>query len=168
MPGTYEPITTQTLSSGVTNVTLSSIPSTYTDLVLVIQGRTSTQQLVDCSWQVNGDTGSNYSHIRWGADSGGTWTDRASNQTSANASGIGYGQTALIWQFQNYSNTTTYKTALMRSNFQTNSIGMYQINGIGLWRSTSAINQIKFFIPAGQSGDFVSGMMITLYGIKAA
>jgi hypothetical protein len=45
---------------------------------------------------------------------------------------------------------------------------MYQINGMGMWRSTSAINQIEFFIPSGQSGNFVSGMVITLYGIKAA
>ena len=168
MATTYEPIVTTTLSSGATSVTLSSIPSTYTDLMLVIQGRTSTQELVDCAWQVNGDTGSNYSHTRWGANDSSTWTDRASDQASANASGVGFGQGVAIWQFINYSNTNAYKTAIMRSGFKTNTIGFYIINGVGMWRSTSAINEIKFFIPAGQSGNFVAGMTVTLYGIKAA
>lgn len=168
MPGTYEPITTQTLSSGVTSVTLSSIPSTYTDLVLVIQGRTSTQNLVDCSWRVNGDTGSNYSFTRWVVDGGGNYTDRGNNQTMVSASGVGFDQGVAIWNFFGYSNTTTHKTVLMKAGFGTNTLGMYQINGMGMWRSTSAINQIEFFIPSGQSGNFVSGMVITLYGIKAA
>jgi hypothetical protein len=35
MPATYEPIATTTLGSAATTITLSSIPSTYTDLRLV-------------------------------------------------------------------------------------------------------------------------------------
>jgi hypothetical protein len=165
---TYESITTRTLSSDVNTVTINNIPSTYTDLIVIIKGRTSTQNLVDCSWRVNGDSAGNYSHTRWVVDGNGNYSDQAGNQSSANASGIGYGQGVAIWQFLNYSNTTTYKTALMRASFQTNSLGMYMINGIGMWRSTSAINELTLFIPAGQSGTFVTGMTISLYGIKAA
>jgi hypothetical protein len=57
---TYEAIATQTLGSAAASVTFSSIPGTYTDLVLVVAGTltTGTENIV---MQFNGDTGSNYS-----------------------------------------------------------------------------------------------------------
>ena len=42
MASTYEKIATTTTSAGATTITLSSIPATYTDLVLVIAGSNST------------------------------------------------------------------------------------------------------------------------------
>lgn len=165
---TYEPISTTTLGSNVTSFTLTSIPSTYTDLVVVIQGKTSTQQLVDCGWRANGDSGSNYSHVRWTADSGGQSSDRGTNQTAVNCSGIGFNQSLAIFNFFNYSSTNVFKRTLQRASIASNSLGMWVINGIGSWRSTAAINQLEFFIPAGQSGTFVAGMTVTLYGITAA
>jgi hypothetical protein len=68
-----------------------------------------------------------------------------------------------IINIQNYSNTTTYKTALLRSNLAT---GTYPgVDAfVGLWRSTSAITSITI-LPA--SNNLLSGSTFTLYGIKA-
>jgi hypothetical protein len=66
-----------------------------------------------------------------------------------------------IHNFMNYSNTTTYKTILSRSN--NSAIGTDAV--VGLWRSTAAINTIKI-LPANNA--FEVGSSFTLYGIKAA
>ena len=56
---TYTPIATQTLSSGQSSITFSSISSAYTDLVLIaaIKGTSTIYRQLT----VNGDNGSNYS-----------------------------------------------------------------------------------------------------------
>ena len=61
----------------------------------------------------------------------------------------------------NYSNTTTYKTAISRGDRGATST----VAIVNLWRSTSAINNIQFFTDAT---NFAAGSIITLYGIKAA
>ena len=70
---------------------------------------------------------------------------------------------SLITNFENYSNTTTYKTVLSR--FGRAAAGTEAI--VGLWRSTSAITQID--ISNYNTGIyFQSGSTFTLYGITAA
>jgi anti-sigma-K factor RskA len=63
--------------------------------------------------------------------------------------------------FMNYSNTTTFKTAINRADNANR--GMDAI--VNLWRSTSAITSIKLYF---SSGNIASGAIATLYGIKAA
>jgi hypothetical protein len=58
---TYEAIATQTLGSAAASVTFSSIPSTYTDLVLVCNFETSSNAIAGVYIQFNGDTSTNYS-----------------------------------------------------------------------------------------------------------
>jgi hypothetical protein len=111
--------------------------------------------------QFNGDTGSIFSWTQMGGNALGTFSTRASNQTSIR---IGFGNTAQgnqIVQIMNYSNSTTYKTSLSRSNI--GDVGVRAI--VGLWRNTNAITSITFIQSAG---DFSSGCTFTLYGIKAA
>jgi FlaG/FlaF family flagellin (archaellin) len=68
-----------------------------------------------------------------------------------------------IYQFMNYSNTTTYKTVLGRSNVQDFRVASI----VGLWRSTSAINTISLRSD-NASYNFTVGSTFTLWGIKAA
>ena len=68
----------------------------------------------------------------------------------------------MIGQIQNYSNTTTYKTWLSRSNIPADFVGAL----VGLWRSTSAITTIQFLTTTADT--FAIGTTFTLYGIKAA
>ena len=161
---TYTPIATATATGSQSTITFSSIPSTYTDLVLVMQ----------TSYGVNGksigiffnsDTGSNYSYTYLYGDSSSPATGRFSSiNTGLGAAYIATaGQIDIsIANIMNYSNTTTYKTAIIRSNNAGNRV---QVN-VGLWRSTSAINNID--IKSNDGSNYSSGSTFTIYGITAA
>lgn len=160
MASTYEPIATTTLGSAAASYTFSSIPSTYTDLVLIMNASQAAGNSVYC--QLNGDTGSNYSYTGLYGSGSSAGSARASNQTGAY---LGYlGSTTIynaINHFMNYANTTTYKTILNRKNQS----DQYVEADVALWRSTAAINSIKIY---PDSGNFDTGSTFTLYGIKAA
>jgi len=163
MPATYEPIATTTLTSNSTNVTFSNIPQTYTDLVLIINSYCVGATALDVAWRANGDSGNYYSGTRLMSDNV-PYTDRNSNTNAGNAVGIFNDWSVTRGYFMNYSNTTTYKTALFRSDAK----GYAVYTGVTMWRSTSAITSLTFIQPFGQSGQYASGSTFTLYGIKAA
>lgn len=160
MPATYEPIATQTLGSAAASVTFSSIPNTYTDLVLVINGGTA--GVTDLCIRFNSDTGTNYSRTQLRGTGSAADSER-NTSTSRIVIGSIYTTftTSAIINIQNYSNTTTYKTAISR-------IGQadgYVIASVGLWRSTAAISTV---LVNGDGTNLSSGSTFTLYGIKAA
>jgi len=174
---TYTPIATQTLASNASSVSFTSIPQTYTDLVLVanVLGYYSVATYIGVGIQVgNGaiDTGTNYSSTMLSGDGSSAASSRATNAVSA-----GFWATALaadngtrntvVTHFLNYSNTTTYKTWLTRFNAQqtTNSTNIVGTT-VNLWRNTAAINQISFGDFNGTN--FYSGSTFTLYGIASA
>jgi hypothetical protein len=158
---TYTPIATQTLGSASSSVSFSSIASTYTDLILTIDGTVGS----NCGIQLrfNSDSGSNYSFTRITGDGTTASSDRS---TSATFMELGYYVTTTrninIVQIMNYSNSTTYKTVLNRANAQSVNIGAQAY--VEMWRSTSAINSITI----NASGNLSSGSILTLYGIAAA
>ena len=162
---TYEPISTTTLSTATASVTFSSISGTYTDLVLVATGAVVSGGAIEL--QVgNGsvDTGSNYSRTNLYGDGSAAVSSRDSNQTKtfvAFGSDSVSSKGLIIFNFQNYSNTTTYKSILSRWT----ELGVNVGTSIHLWRSTSAINIITI---TGYSSNLTSGSTFTLYGIKAA
>ena len=164
---TYDPIATTTISGSSTNTyTFSSIPSTYTDLVLAFanfQGTTN----YSFALRFNGDSGSNYSYTV--LEGNGT---SASSGTSTSTTGyyngavIGFpdSKSSGMFSIMNYSNSTTYKTILGRYNYRGTGLSGMGIS-VGTWRNTSAINSVTFFLA---SGNFTAGSSATLYGIKAA
>ena len=163
---TYEAIATQTLTGTSSGITFSSIPSTYTDLVLVATGLFSAQQ--SYRMQFNSDTGTNYSSTLLEGNGTAANSYRYSNQnyfwTMNSMTGDSTAPSPNIFNIMNYSNTTTNKTVLARENA---SGGTYPGTGagVGLWRSTAAINTVLIY-PGG--GTFNAGSTFTLYGIKAA
>jgi hypothetical protein len=159
---TFEAIATQTLGSAAATVTFSSISGSYTDLILIFNGQFSsaTRQI---ALQFNSDTGSNYSDTTLGGTGSVAESGRDINKTLIY---LGYMPTAnsqvmSILQIMNYSNSTTYKTVLSRSN---DASGYVSAN-VGLWRSTAAITSV---VVLPQSGNFNTGSTFSLYGIKAA
>ena len=166
MASTYEPIATQTLGSAVATVTFSSIPSTYTDIILVSVPKSAAAQ--DLYFRINGDSGTNYSRtILYGTGSvAGSTT--ATSQTLGMANYYGNPDPTTIsnqiLHFLNYSNTAPYKTVLIRSNNASGGTDAI----INLWRSTSAITSIELRVSPAASVNFTTGSIFTLYGIKAA
>jgi len=157
---TYTPIATTRVTTSSNAVTFSNISSAYTDLVLVCNLLdTSNNQIAIQVGNGSVDTGSNYSNTRLI----GNGTAASSSRNSAASymymgiSGTVFG--TCLFNFQNYSNTTTFKTVLGRTGHSN-----YDVETtVGLWRSTSAINTIKIY-----GFTDISGSTFTLYGILAA
>lgn len=166
---TYTPIATTTLGSDVASYTFSSIPSTYTDIILVANTLAAANNN-DLGIRFNSDTGSNYSWTALfsNADevSGAIQSTRGSN-TNYIASKTNIGSTdisATIVQINNYANTSTYKTSITRSGRASGTVSSV----VGLWRSTSAINSITISTFGGSSINLKTGSTFTLYGITSA
>jgi hypothetical protein len=161
---TYFAIAEQTLGSAATSVTFSSIPSTYTDLVLVIS-HTGTLATAEARLQLNSDTGSNYSWTQLYGNGSSAASYRVSNASNLpllpNEASSTTVPSTMIVNLQNYSNTTTNKTLLYRSGISS----LATSANVGLWRSTSAITSIYLFTP---TSTFATGATFSLYGIKAA
>jgi len=161
---TYTPIATTTIGTATNSYTFSSISGTYTDLVLVCSIKGSATAAA--TFQLNGDTASNYSNTILRADGTTASSARQSNTDRCLICNSGYVTTGdyatFITQFMNYSNTTTYKTALSRS--ASASVGLDAI--VDLWRSTAAITSIKVMLDTGVN--ISVGSTLTLYGIAAA
>lgn len=171
---TYVPIATNTFSTNTASVTFSSIPSTYTDLVLVVSGLAyySSSTFIVGDIVINGDTGTNYSStIIQGFNSAlsSRYTSvpamRQLFEMVANSTDNSLRSTGVM-HFMNYANTTHNKVALGRSGSNNSSAGAEVIQTVSLWRSTAAINSIQ--IKNADSGTgFVAGTF-SLYGITAA
>jgi hypothetical protein len=159
MASTYEPIATTTLGSAAASVTFSSITGTYTDLVLVCNYQLSTNDNF-LILQFNSDTGSNYSNTNLFGDGSTATSNRNSSVTAVRAGFYGSAQSNAIVNIMNYSNSTTYKTAVSRDNTNT-----FVVSRVNLWRNTAAITSI---VITTASPNLTSGSTFTLYGIKAA
>ena len=160
MATTYEPIATTTLGSAAASVTFNSF-SGYTDLVLVCVATTALDDQF-LSIRFNGDSGSNYSNTYMTGDGNNATSGRNSNSTVAYIAGSSSNTVPVssITQIQNYSNSTTYKTLLSR----TNDSSLLVQATVSLWRSTSAITSLVI----ASNGNISSNSTFTLYGIKAA
>lgn len=161
MAQTYEAITTQTLGSNQSTITLSSIPQTYTDLIIIANGASTSGGSMQTKF--NGDAGANYSCTYYYGDGSSIAGGRSLSQSVGifgARNGIG-SQGGGIMQINDYSNTTTYKGMFTRQ------FGYDQIVwfSTGRWASTSAITSISFVDESG--GQFTTGFTITLYGVKA-
>lgn len=168
MASTYTPIATNTLGSAASSVTFSSIPTTYTDLRLVITGGT-TLAGEKPSIRFNSDSGTNYSYAILYGDGSSTGSTSGSNQSYLNPSWAGSMSNTIPTFYTidifSYSNSSVYKTILCTFSGDKNGSGD-SANVVNLWRSTSAINNIYIYASGGST--FTSGSTFTLYGIKAA
>jgi hypothetical protein len=166
MPVTYEPIATQTLASTSTLITFSSVPSTYTDLQIIVlcQGDVASALNVLLN---NDNTAGNYSWLKMIGN--GSAAQSANNNSRGNLSfGIDNGiptstsfALCLINLFS-YTSTDKFKSVIGQwsSNSETETTTQ-------LWKSTSAVNRVDLRIGGG-TANFSVGTTVTLYGIKAA
>lgn len=166
---TYTPIATTTLGSATNTVSFDSISGSYTDLIIIASirmdnvGSGNQNTLI----RFNDDSGANYNYMYILGDGSTVSSSRGPNATSLLVSSVGNDSanrySTEIWQFNNYSNTTTHKSAIMRHSVP---FGNQVQAWAGLWRSTSAITKVS--IIASSSAEFAADSTFTLYGIAAA
>jgi len=169
---TYEPIATTTLSTtSAVEFSFNSIPATYTDLIITAQVSaqyTSADNSQLCI-RFNGDTGTNYSQTYINGDGSSATSGRASNTSTPSLGNLPLDtapsatKNLILIHIMNYSNTTTYKTWMFRNN--RGSLAVRQ--GVGLWRSTAAINSVSLRDLPGLY-NLHSGSIFTLWGIASA
>lgn len=170
MANTYTLISSNTLSASAASVTFSSIPSTYTDLVLKCSVRT-TQAAVksNIKYTFNGVSGTSYSSTSLNGD-GATATSTAAVNDSNNLANFGAaGSTATT---NTFGNTEIYIPSYLASQkkpsnamaaSETNATSAFMSANANLFNDTTAISSITF-TPSG--GSFDTGSSFYLYGIK--
>lgn len=172
MPGSYESIQTVDVGAGgVSSITFSSIPSTYTHLQIrwLAQCSNSAQSPENMGFRFNSDTGANYTRHYIDAD-GATATSGANTglsqaysvlaQTSAtypNAFGIGY------MDILDYTNTNKYTTTRALAGMDYNGTGGNIQFTSDLWLNTAAITTINI---RPLTGTFKQYSSFALYGVN--
>lgn len=166
--GTYALIASNTLGSAASTITFNSIPGTYTDLIIILSGKT-TVATEDIEIRFNSDTTTNYSQTSLTGDgTSATSARRTSVDNIRLNGGRGYWDTTTVSNnvvsILDYANTTTYKTVLSRANNTANGLSAI----VGLWRKTpEAITTITLAPTFAASDQFAAGSTFYLYGIQA-
>jgi hypothetical protein len=178
-PGAFESIATNTVGSGgVSSVTFSSIPSTYTHLQIraQIQEDRPTYWIGDCNMTINGATSGYSFHYIFGdgasvSASGSASQSRIDLGSGAIGTTTGNSYAAAIIDILDYNNTNKYKTVRGIMGFDTNGTGGgASLSGrvtlmSGLYQSTTAISSITI---AGGNNNLTQYSKFALYGIKGA
>ncbi len=172
---TYVAIAKTVLTSTQTTITFSSIPSTYTDIVLLYTSRDNraVNNQNPFSLTINSDTATNYSQTNlYGYQGPAVYSDRLSSQTTFTAyTSNTLNNTSNTFTngelyFSNYTSTGNKPISLscvMEQNVDGTGLFMPIVSSL-LYRGTSAIS--SFTLTPQNSASFVSGSRFDLYGIK--
>jgi hypothetical protein len=164
--------TTTVGAGGVSNIAFNSIPTIYSDLEMVVTGRTdaATTFASLTLWFNNDGSGIYSSTLLTGNGSSATSTRTASGGFPV---GIGTVNAASsqtnTWTHINiyiadYANTSRFKTAVFDAVTENNSAAANQHMSSMLYRSNNAINAIA--LNGGGTLGFIQGTVLSLYGIK--
>jgi hypothetical protein len=174
MATTYVLIASNTLGSAATTVTFSSIPQTYTDLVLMASARTSRSNYLDeLMIRFNSDSATNYSATVVTGNAGAAATSQVSNNTStrfisvdaSTATSNTFSNTEIY--IPNYTGTAN-KPISASTVVENNDTNNYMVRAVAnLYRGSSAITSItcqSYSDPGVLT--FLTGSSFYLYGIK--
>ena len=167
MATTYELIASNVLGADTATVSLTSIPATYTDLLLVMSARSTHSGVADILIGFNTSTASFSARYLYGtgAATGSSTLARylgAISGTPTTANTFGSNET-YIPNYAGSTNKSYSTTNVIENNAASSSIYTEAI--AGLWSNTAAIASIEL---ATSSGSFLSGSSFQLYGIKNA
>jgi hypothetical protein len=168
MANTYTLISSVTVGAGgASSIDFTSIPSTYTDLVLKISARTTRANEGDAiSVSINGVATNQSSRSIEGSGSAtgsSTFTSFRTQADGANATANTFGNSEFY--FPNYAGSTN-KSASADGVSENNATAAYAWLTANLWSSTAAINQIT--ITDLNSATFVQYTTAYLYGVNNA
>lgn len=162
---TYDSISTTTVSTTATSITLSSLPTNFTDLRLVFSGDMSNQTY----WQLqfNSVTTSDYSFAYMANDGNFNQSQSSNSATAINLCYAYIMDKGLfgVVDIMGYRSTTAAKSILSYTQGRgpTTAGGIYSYC-VGTWNSTSAITSITLLTGT----TFQAGFKVNLYGITAA
>ena len=170
MAATYIPIASTTLSTSAASVTFSSIPQTYTDLVLKYSVRSDLGGAgnfgTDLKLTINSSTANQSGTILFGGSGTGSGTGSYRDTIIGGSTGNDTTSNTFAWgelYLPNYagSNNKPFSSETHRENNAAN--GAVKNIIANLWSQTAAITSLAI---SGVSGNFVSGSSFHLYGIK--
>lgn len=168
MANTYTLISSVTVGAGgASSIDFTSIPATYTDLLMVVSGRSSRSGTVDdCKIQFNNST-TGYSD-RWLNGNGASATSGSESSSGiydiilpASSATSNTFCNALIY-IPNYAGSN-YKSVSIDGVMENNATTAYADLRAGLWSNTAAITSIKL---TPDTGPFAQYSTAYLYGIK--
>jgi hypothetical protein len=172
MATTMKLIAKQTLGSNAADVTFSSIPGTYTDLLIVFTARCTVSNIGiadNVRVRFNGATSDTNHSSRWLYGSGSStasgtdtfaragYSNTASNTANTFASSEMY--------LPNYAGSAA-KSFSVFGVTETNAAAVDMVVSAGLWNSTSAVTSMRLY--TGSGTDLVTGSSFFLYGITKA
>ena len=173
MAKTYDSIASQTLSSNAATMSFTSIPNTYTDLILVVVTGASQNASGHggLRFRINNDSNVKYNFVQMELGS-----SALGDKDSLDGSGI-IGATMSASQpittslnnfyvanFMSYSNTSVFKNVLGTSGSGIQRVG----RSITTCSSYNAINSIQIFIGYLPFPNMLAGTTASLYGVKNA
>jgi hypothetical protein len=152
-------------NNSAAQIEFTSIPQTYTDLVLLASGRTAYASGPDeqILLTLNGSTSNFSSRVLFG--NGAT----ANSSTVARFAGHFNSSTTTSNTFSNFSvyfpnySGAANKSYSSDSVYETNATEAFQVITAGLWSDTSAITSIR--LSGAFSGNLLAGSIVSLYGI---
>jgi hypothetical protein len=172
MANTYEAIATVTVGSGgAANIEFTSIPGTYTDILVKLSGRCTTGTIRNLYMNLNSDTGSNYPFRFLYGNGSSAGSSNSTSEGFSDVAWVGYlgGSTITASTFgnveiyiPNYAGAT-YKSISSDSVYENNATTAYASMHAAIWNSTSAITSLTLKANSGNLAEFSTA---TLYGIK--
>jgi hypothetical protein len=167
---TYTLIASNTLSTTATTVTFSSIPATYTDLVIRASIRNDGAASNRDLWiRFNGSSATNYSNTRLTGDGANAGSGRESSAAQMIAK---YGQVAASATANTFSNVEIYIPNYNSStNKPASAIVAHENNSTSAFTSANALlrsvtDAITSVSLVSASGNFIANSTFWLYGIK--
>jgi hypothetical protein len=171
---TYTLIDSEVLASSAASVTFSSIPATYTDLVVRMSIRNSTAGAYGATgrFKLNGDTATNYSVATLEGNGSSAGSNRISSQAYGQLTYNGYdagGNTSntfssIEFYIPSYLASQNKPISTFTATENNSTTGVLEVDA-NLWRNTAAITSIEIY---SDTGNFVSGSSFYLYGISNA
>lgn len=154
---TYDLIGSNVLGSTTSTVTFSSIPTTYRDLIVVVNATANTN--VSFNVRFNGDSGANYNYVRIQGNGSAAASSFNATATSIWEQGIDTVGDQYIIQILDYSATNKHKTVISRHNRPNAAVWLL----MSKWRNTAAINSVQLSVPNPQTLSI--GSTFYLYGL---
>jgi hypothetical protein len=167
--GAYDALGSVTVGSGgLSSITFSAIPQTYTHLQIRYISRDSRNVgNSPVQMQFNSDTGNNYARhdiyadgssvgAEAAASTSSIWMNSSGNSVTSGMFGVG------VIDIVDYANTNKYKTSRALSGGDYNGSGFLMLSS-GVWLNTTAINSITF---TPYTPNFLQYSNFSLYGIR--